>query len=222
MPSPPLVDADFNPQRAAELSKIPFDKACHSNHPERSSCRERINPRQYKRRQPHEIHHPLRQPLRRFANLVPKPRGNLHFSAVAYQEIQDFSPFDTIVYSRRPSMRRPQGGQNCCHFPQTSLLPIGGYGGPVRTRRGGQPPADSGVPGPGNSELLRAHHPCPLPRGHRLQRSPPATADDEGAAHPPAPPAGGEPHPDTRVRQNGGGFHDLGHPAPIKTWLEKG
>ena len=32
---------------------------------------------------------------------------------------------------------------------------------------------------------LRAHHPCPPPRGHRLQRSHhPPPADDEGAVHP--------------------------------------
>ncbi len=86
----------------------------------------------------------------------------------------------------------------------------------------------SGSPWPRNSPRhLRAHHPCPPPRGHRLQRSHhPPPADDERAVHPPAPPAGGgpvprHPGPAGQLRQSGG-FHRPGHPGPHPNLVGKG
>ena len=121
--------------------------------------------------------------------------------AVAYQEIQDFGPFDTIVYIGGLYAGKTTGlAKTVRHFPTDHpfrlLVATVGLSDPavednlLRIR---------GVPGPGTlPRHLRAHHPCPPPRGHRLQRSHhPPPADDEGLCTLPAPPAGGGPVPQT-------------------------
>ena len=150
--------------------------------------------------------------------------------AVAYQEIQDFGPFDTIVYIGGLYAGKTTGlAKTVRHFPPDHpfrlLVATVGLSDPAvedNLLRIRESLAQELSP-----RHLRGHHPCPPPRGHRLQRSHhPPPADDEGAVHPPAPPAGGgpvprHPGPAGQLRQSGG-FHRPGHPGPHPNLVGKG
>ena len=149
--------------------------------------------------------------------------------AVAYQEIQDFGPFDTIVYIGGLYAGKTTGlAKTVRHFPTDHpfrlLVATVGLSDPaVEDNLLGirESLAQELSPGifvrtthvhlRGAIDYSGLHHPPP--------------ADDEGAVHPPAPayrePDPRHPGPAGQLRQ-GGGFHRPGHPGPHPNLVGKG